>query len=174
MNTVAIGLGANLGNREENLQRAGERLSEFMKELRFSSVYETEPVGYHDQPWFLNQVCLGVTEYSPLNLLFRLKNVEKEMGREPGPRFGPRLIDLDLLFYRDWIIISHLLTIPHPRMMERSFVIQPLLEIITDWVEPKTGRRLSEVWAENKERFSRSFLFRPENSSGDDGIISTI
>ena len=99
MYTLAIALGANQGNREQNLKEAGKKLSFFIEDLVFSSVYETEPVGYQQQPWFLNQVCLGKTSHFPLELLFELKAIEKELGRVPGPRFGPRLLDLDILFY---------------------------------------------------------------------------
>lgn len=158
MFTVAIGLGSNLGRREENLRLAGDFLRKLLSgKVTFSPLYESEPVGYLDQPWFLNQVCLGETALSPLQLLFRLKEFEREMGREPGgPRFGPRCIDLDLLFYGDWVFKSHLLTIPHPRMTERSFVLLPLVEMGSDWVHPELGLTLQEIWAAQKETLAPS------------------
>ncbi len=156
--TIAVALGTNIGNREQNLEEAAQRLSFFIKDQVFSSVYETEPVGYLDQPWFLNQVCLGKTTYYPLELLFRLKKIEEEMGRVSGPRFGPRPIDLDILFYDQWVIDSALLVIPHPRLLERSFVIRPLLEILPDWIEPRWGRSIKEVWENNRNKFSQCLL----------------
>ncbi len=158
MFTVAIGLGSNLGRREENLRRAGEFLRKLLSgEVTFSPVYESEPVGYLEQPWFLNQVCLGKTKLPPVQLLFRLKEFEREMGREPGgPRFGPRCIDLDLLFYEDWVFKSHLLTIPHPRMVERSFVLLPLVEMGAGWVHPELGLTVQELWTAKKEALAPS------------------
>ncbi|NLY88745.1 MAG: 2-amino-4-hydroxy-6-hydroxymethyldihydropteridine diphosphokinase [Firmicutes bacterium] len=158
MFTVAIGLGSNLGRREENLRQAGEFLRKLLTgKVTFSPLYESEPVGYLEQPWFLNQVCMGETELPPLQLLFRLKEFEREMGRKPGgPRFGPRCIDLDLLFYADWVFKSHLLTIPHPRMAERSFVLLPLVEMGADWVHPELGLTVQEIWAAKKETLAPS------------------
>src|SRR5690606_6460483 len=116
--------------------------------------YESEPVGYLDQPWFLNQVCVGETRELPIALLYKFKMLEKAAGRVEGPRFGPRPLDLDLLFYDAWVMTSTILTLPHPRLLERSFVIQPLLELVPDWVDPRSGQRLKDVWEANKDRFS--------------------
>ena len=126
MFTVAIGLGSNLGRREENLRQAGEFLRTLLAgKATFSPLYESEPVGYLEQPWFLNQVCLGETGLPPLQLLFRLKECEREMGREPG---GPRLARAASI----WIFSFTGLGLqiapfddPHPRMAERSFVLLP-------------------------------------------------
>lgn len=157
MFTVAIGLGSNLGCREDNLRQAGDYLRKLLAgKVIFSPLYESEPVDYLEQPWFINQVCTGETEFSPLQLFFRLKDFEREMGREPGPRFGPRCLDLDLLFFEDWVVKSHLLTIPHPRLTERSFVLLPLLEMGTDWVHPETGATLQEIWTAKKETLAPS------------------
>ena len=157
--TVAVALGSNLGNRRQNLREARQRLALLLTDPVFSSLYETEPVGYLEQPWFLNQVCLGKTAEYPLELLFKLKAIETELGRVPGPRFGPRTLDLDLLFYEDWVLHAEILTIPHPRLLERSFVIRPLLEIIDDWNDPRSGESLRRVWDENREEFSRCYLY---------------
>ncbi|NLW57085.1 MAG: 2-amino-4-hydroxy-6-hydroxymethyldihydropteridine diphosphokinase [Firmicutes bacterium] len=141
------------------MAKARHRLSILLEDPVFSSLYETEPVGYQEQPWFLNQVCLGKTTEYPLELLFKLKAIEQELGRVPGPRFGPRTLDLDLIFFADWVFQSEILTIPHPRMLERSFVIRPLLEINDDWIDPRSGESLRRVWDENREQFSRCYLY---------------
>ncbi len=140
------------------MSKARQRLTVLLKDPVFSSLYETEPVGYLEQPWFLNQVCLGKTTEYPLALLLKLKGIEQELGRVPGPRFGPRTLDLDLLFFDEWVFHSEILTIPHPRMLERSFVIRPLLEIIDDWIDPRSGQSLRRIWNENRELFSRCYL----------------
>lgn len=164
MHTVFVGLGSNLGQREEYLRKARKMLSRFLEEIRFSSIYETEPVGYQDQPWFLNQVCLGESTLSPMKLLVIFKEIEKELGRRPGPRFGPRVIDLDLLFYDEWVMVSHLLTIPHPELTERSFVLKPLVEIREDWTHPVIGKTLGEIWREKGSSLTRCLLFKPDQS----------
>lgn len=160
MGMTVIALGSNLGDREENLAIARRRLEGILQEVKFSSIYETEPVGYLEQPWFLNQVCVGKTELYPIALLFWLKDTEKELGRVPGPRFGPRRIDLDIIFYENWVFSSELLTLPHPRYRERAFVLQPLLEILPEWKDPQTGVRVKDYWVQGKEAFSACRLFR--------------
>ena len=157
MPIIAVALGTNLGDREGHLRAAATALTTLFKDVVFSRIYESEPVGYPDQPWFLNQVCLGETQELPLALLFKFKALEKERGRTTGPRFGPRPLDLDILFYDQWVMNSTLLTIPHPRLLERSFVIAPLLELAPAWTDPRSGKRLAEVWIANKERLSRCF-----------------
>jgi len=154
---IAVALGTNLGDREGHLQAAAEVLTSLLSGAVFSRIYESEPVGYLDQPWFLNQVCLGETQELPLNLLFKFKALEKARGRTAGPRFGPRPLDLDILFYDQWVMDSSLLTIPHPRLLERSFVIAPLLELVPAWTDPRSGKRLAEVWAATKDQLSRCF-----------------
>ncbi|NLW60181.1 MAG: 2-amino-4-hydroxy-6-hydroxymethyldihydropteridine diphosphokinase [Firmicutes bacterium] len=154
---VAVALGTNVGDREGHLRKAREVLTALLKKPVFSRVYESEPVGYLDQPWFLNQVCVGETRELPIALLYKFKMLEKAAGRVEGPRFGPRPLDLDLLFYDAWVMTSTILTLPHPRLLERSFVIQPLLELVPDWVDPRSGQRLKDVWEANKDRFSRCY-----------------
>lgn len=154
---VAVALGTNVGDREGHLRKARKELTVILKNPLFSQVYESEPVGYLDQPWFLNQVCVGETPEAPLTLLHKFKMLEKAAGRTAGPRFGPRPLDLDLLFYGSWVMVSTILTIPHPRMQERSFVIQPLLELVPDWVDPRSGRGLKEIWETNKDHLSRCY-----------------
>lgn len=157
MPLVAVALGSNVGDREGYLEKARTELTGFLKNPVFSRIYESEPVGYLDQPWFLNQVGIGESSDLPLTLLAKFKALEKAAGRTAGPRFGPRPLDLDLLFYGAWVMDSAILTIPHPRLLERSFVIQPLLELVPNWVEPRTGQKLQEVWDANKDRLSRCY-----------------
>jgi 2-amino-4-hydroxy-6-hydroxymethyldihydropteridine diphosphokinase len=128
-----VGLGANLGERERTLRRAIELLDAEpgIDVVAVSTFRETEPVGYLDQPAFLNGACALETELGPRELLDRLLAVERALGRErgAGPRWGPRTIDLDLLLYGDETVDEPGLTVPHPRLTERSFALEPLLEL---------------------------------------------
>ena len=154
MPTVYLALGANLGDRENNLRAALSQLHTFVTITHISSVYETEPWGVHDQPWFLNLVCSGTTTLSPVDVLRRAKRIENEMGRAEGIRFGPRPIDIDILFYDRLIELSPALTIPHPRLHERAFVLVPLAEIAPDLVHPRlrtTTRALLERLESNEQ-----------------------
>ena len=142
-----IGLGANLGDRESSLRRAVELLDRdpAIAVVGVSSFRETEPVGYLDQPRFLNGACAVETELSARALLDRLLAVERELGRErSGPRFGPRTIDLDLLLYGDETIDEPGLTVPHPRLAERRFALEPLAELDPELALPD-GRRVREL-----------------------------
>jgi 2-amino-4-hydroxy-6-hydroxymethyldihydropteridine diphosphokinase len=143
MAVVHIGLGANLGDREATIRAALERLDaeEGIEVVRVSLLRETDPVGYADQPRFLNGVAELETELSPGELLERLLAVERDLGRvRQGPRYGPRTIDLDLLLYGDAVVDEPGLEIPHPRMTERRFVLEPLAELDPDRVVPGRGR----------------------------------
>ena len=146
MAIVYIGIGSNLGNREENCLRALALLSVRGIIIRKrSSLYETEPWGVEDQPKFINMAAEVETELGPGKLLEAVKSVEEEMGRKEGYRWGPRLIDLDIIFYDDLVMDSPDLKIPHPLMHERKFVLMPLAEIAPDKVHPllrKTAREL--------------------------------
>lgn len=126
-----IGLGSNLGNRRENIKRAIALLkkNQGLKVKKVSRIIETKPVGYLRQPKFLNGVIKIETGLSPQELLKELKGVEKKMGRKKALRFGPRAIDLDILLYGQKKIKQRGLTIPHPRMLKRDFVMRPLSEI---------------------------------------------
>ncbi len=136
---VFLSLGSNLGDRERNLTAALDALErESIQITARSSIYETEPQDVVDQPWFLNMVVECETRYFPLQLLAALQRVEREMGRVrmgSTPR-GPRLIDIDLLLFGTVTLQSRELTIPHPRMLERRFVLEPLLEIVPDLRDP--------------------------------------
>ena len=144
---VFLGIGTNLGNREQNLQEARDALSQRMEILKESSVYQTAPWGYLDQPAFLNQVIEAQTALSPLNLLGFLKDTEKHLGRQANFRYGPRLIDLDILFYGNRIIQTPRLQVPHPRLAQRAFVLVPLAEIAPDFVHPQNKQTITQLLA---------------------------
>jgi len=142
MPRVYIGLGSNLGNREATIQKALQLLAEMpdVNVVLVSSLRETDPVGYEDQPRFLNGAAALETELAPLALLERLQDVERQLGRvRSGPRFGPRTIDLDLLVYGDLQIDESGLEIPHPRLVERRFVLEPLAELDPELDVPGKG-----------------------------------
>jgi len=145
---VFIALGTNLGDRFENLRQARQALSPAVHILESSPIYQTPPWGYLDQPAFLNQVVRGETGLSPLELLALLKRLEAELGRLPGIRNGPRQIDLDFLFYDDLALETPVLTIPHPRIAGRGFVLVPLADLAPDLRHPLTGQPISEMLAE--------------------------
>lgn len=134
MAIIYLSLGSNVGNTRENLQEAINKIKEHVEVLKISSYYETEPVGYKDQDWFLNIAIEGETNLSPTELLDFCQGIEKEMKRVKTIRFGPRLIDVDILLYEDYQSDDEKLTVPHPRMKERAFVMYPLYEISTDLV----------------------------------------
>lgn len=135
-NKVFIALGSNIGNLEENLNIALEKLAKFAEIKKVSSFYKTKPQGFLEQADFLNGVCLINTDLSPQDLLKKLKEIEKEMGRKKTFKDGPRLIDLDIIYYNDIILNTPDLTIPHPRAHTRLFVMQGLLEIAPKHLHP--------------------------------------
>ena len=144
--TVLVGLGSNLRDRSANIRKALTLLTtsgHFHLEKR-SLLYETEPVG-PPQPNFLNGVAQGRTDLSPEELLKLLKKVEKEVGREEGPRWGPRVVDLDILFCGELVVETPFLTIPHPRLQEREFVLVPLAEIAPSWRHPRLHKNVLEL-----------------------------
>ena len=136
---IYLALGANLGDRAENLRSALTALRSQLILEAVSPCYETEPAYVLDQPRFYNLTCRAATALAPLDLLRFLKSLETTLGREPGLRFGPRLIDLDLLFYANLVLDTPELTIPHPRLAERAFVLVPLADIAPDFVHPVLG-----------------------------------
>lgn len=136
--TVYLGLGTNLGDRAANLSEALRRIAAFVQVERQSSVYETEPVGYAEQPDFWNMVVSGSTDLPAGQLMDELLAVERALGRQRTFKNAPRIIDIDILLYDDIVTTDHALQIPHPRMQERAFVLRPLLEIAPDARDPRT------------------------------------
>ena len=138
MTRAYVGVGANLGDREETMRRAIELLGDDV--VAVSSFRETDPVGYEDQPRFLNAAVELDTELSPRALLDCLLGVERELGRtREGPRYGPRTIDLDLLLYGEEVVDEPGLRVPHPRLAERRFALEPLFELDPGLVVPGAG-----------------------------------
>ena len=153
---VFIGLGSNVGDRESNLRKAMELLKEKMKLVKVSSMYETEPMYLKDQPWFVNCVAKLETDMTPKELLVYLGNIERRLGRQRSVRYGPRSIDLDILFYGNEIVEESDLKIPHPRLHERRFVLVPLVEIEPDRIHPVYRRSASTLLAYlNSNEFAR-------------------
>ncbi len=135
-----------MGDREKNLLRAVELLEEAgVRIVRTSSVYETEPQDVRDQPWFLNMVIEIETELFPKQLLARLQKIERELGRKRTVPKGPRTIDVDILLYGSFVMETAQLQIPHPRMAERRFVLEPLQEIAPGLRHPITKKTVSEM-----------------------------
>jgi GTP cyclohydrolase-4 len=142
---VALGLGSNLGDREANLSRALALLREVIHIDRISPVYETRPVGFEEQPEFLNCACTGRTALLPRELHTAVRSIERGVGRTVSFPMGPRAIDIDILIYDDLVMHDDDLTVPHPRMRERGFVLVPLRDIAPQLVEPVSGRTIAQL-----------------------------
>jgi len=142
---VYLALGSNLGDRRANLLNALKLLDERLTLERVSSIYETQPLYYQEQPLFFNAVCQPATEIGPFQLLAIVKGIEAALGRTPTFPNGPRVIDIDILFYGDLVVKSPQLTIPHPRIEERAFVLIPLAEISPGLVHPVSGRTIEDL-----------------------------
>ena len=145
--TVYLSLGTNMGDRAANLKQAVTSLTPQMTVKKKSEVYETPPWGYTEQDAFLNQVVMATTYLEPEPLLKHLKRLEVALGREATFRYGPRLIDIDILFYDDLVLETPLLTIPHPHVYDRGFVLVPLMDIAPEFVHPVTKIKVSEMIA---------------------------
>ncbi len=151
MHTAHIGIGSNLGPREESCLNAIRLLSDRGITVRKqSSMYETEPWGVKDQPRFVNMAIEIATDKTPLELLRSLKDIEKGLGRAETAKWGPRVIDLDILFYDDLVTDEQGLQIPHPHMHEREFVLRPLAEIAPDKVHPVLKKTIRELLTETQ------------------------
>lgn len=144
---VYIALGTNLGERFANLRAAIESMPPEIRVLAESHVYETPPWGHEDQPAFLNMVIKAETGLEPEPLLNYLKQLEVELGREPNFRWGPRLIDLDILFYDNLVTDTPPLVIPHPRLQERAFVLVPLMDLSPDLIHPVLHKCIRDLLA---------------------------
>ena len=146
--TAYLGLGSNLGDREDNLRGAVSLLRQRVSLIVLSAVYETEPWGYTSQPNFLNLVCAVETGLSPQELLELAQGVERELGRVPTFRYGPRTMDVDILLYGDEVIETPDLRIPHPRFSERAFALVPLAEIAPALVHPVLRKSIAKLLEE--------------------------
>ena len=148
--TAYLGLGSNLGDRHENLDKAIDYLSQRLKVSQVSSVYDTEPMGNPEQPRFLNMVCQVYTRLAPHELLLLAKGIECKLGRVPGKPNAPRPIDIDILLYGQQVIKTPDLVIPHPRLTRRAFVLIPLAEIAPELVHPVNKKAIKELLKELK------------------------
>ncbi|MEW5986242.1 MAG: 2-amino-4-hydroxy-6-hydroxymethyldihydropteridine diphosphokinase [Chloroflexota bacterium] len=144
---IYLSLGTNMGDRLTHLRRAAQGLQSIVTVEAVSPIYETKPWGLADQPDFLNLCVAATTTLAPRPLLAALKNLEVQLGRRPGLRWGPRQIDIDILFYDDLIVQEEGLTIPHPHLAERAFVLAPLADIAPDLIDPQTGRTVRAMLA---------------------------
>ena len=149
MPVAYIAFGSNLGDRAQTLFFASDRLGRLGRVVARSSVYETEPVGYRDQPAFLNAVLALDTQLEPLPLLHALLAIERELGRDRshGVANGPRTLDLDLLLMGDFVVAGEELTLPHPALAERRFVLAPLAEIAPELRHPQRNQTMAELLA---------------------------
>lgn len=143
--TVYLALGSNVGNRAANLKAAIAALPPQMEVKAKSRIYETPPWGYLNQEKFLNQVLKVETYLSPESLMKHLKRLEVALGREPTFQYGPRLIDIDILFFDDLVFESPIVTIPHPHVHERAFVLLPLMDIAPDLVHPVRKQTIRQL-----------------------------
>ena len=149
MTTIYIGIGANLGDREHNCLKAlGELEKRGIKVTKKSSRYETEPWGVRDQPKFINMAVEADTDLTPGEVLETIKEIEKKLGRRETHRWGPRIIDLDILLYDDMVVDEPGLKIPHPHMHERDFVLTPLSEIAPGAIHPLLKKTVREMLSE--------------------------
>ncbi len=166
MNGIFVGLGSNLGDREQAIRRALAQLGKLpgTRLRRVSSLYDTDPVGVMDQPAFLNAVAELESELEPAEILWHLMLIESRLGRRREQRWGPRTIDLDLLLHGDRIIVSDELVIPHPEMHHRGFVLLPMAELAPRLVHPteqRTMRDLLHAWGEfDQVRFLGRFWYQ--------------
>jgi 2-amino-4-hydroxy-6-hydroxymethyldihydropteridine diphosphokinase len=146
--TVYLGLGSNLGDRKDNLDKAIEYLSQRLRITAKSSIYDTEAMENREQPRFLNMVCQAQTIFKPQDILMLAKSIERKMGRQPNTHNAPRPIDIDILFYGDEIIETPDLTIPHASLPNRAFALVPMAEIAPNLVHPVTKKTVSTMLSE--------------------------
>ena len=162
MKKIYLALGSNLGNREQHLQTCIDAINApDLRVVRASSAYETAPRDFKDQPWFLNLVLECETELFPLQLLKRLQKIEKQLGRQRTVSKGPRTIDIDILLFGNFLIDQPLLQVPHPRMTERRFVLEPLAEIAPELRHPVARRTIKELLANTKDQALRKAPWAP-------------
>ena len=148
---VILSLGSNIGSREKYLSKAIEEIEKFVEVEKISRIYETSPVGVENQDKFLNLVVIGDTKLSPHELLLKLKETEKRVGRKERFRWGPREIDIDIVYFKSEVIKEGDLVIPHPERLNRNFVIIPILELLPNFVDVQTQMPLREFLKQNQE-----------------------
>lgn len=144
---ICLALGSNVGKSREYIDKAVELLGRSVDSINLAPLYISKAVGYTDQPDFLNTALCGETALSPQELLTFVKDAEKQVGRIYRFRWGPREIDIDIIFYDDTVLDTVELTIPHPRFAERDFVLQPLADIVPDLRDPRSGQPISALLA---------------------------
>jgi len=147
LTTIFLALGSNVGDSAGNIHQAIELLSADISDIRKAPIYTSKAVGYTDQPDFLNTAVRGITSLSPQELLIFVKHIEQEIGRIHRFRWGPREIDIDIIFYGDKILDTPGLTIPHPRFAERDFVLRPICDIDPNFVDPRSGTSVQGLLA---------------------------
>src|SRR5215208_1080314 len=160
--TVYIGLGSNLGDRVVNLREAGQRLGAVVKIEKASQLYVAAPMGYVHDDAFVNAVIRGTTTLKPLELLQIMQAIESAMGRRSGVQYGPRPIDLDLLFYEAVQMETRKLTVPHPRIAQRAFVLKPLAEIAPQFMHPVLYYTISQL-LQDAEEVDQVQIYQPDN-----------
>jgi len=146
MPMVFLGLGSNIGNKEDYINKALTFISKLYTVKKISRLYLTEPVGNVTQGWFLNCVVEIQTDVDPKKLLFSFKSIERKLGRTKTVKNGPRTIDIDILFYGDHVIKTKTLVIPHPMIQERLFVLQPMMDIKPDFVHAVLKKSIRELY----------------------------
>lgn len=142
-----LGVGSNLGNKQLNIKNAIAHIKKTTQitVIKTAPFYESQPVGYTNQPYFINTVIQCETELTPETLLNKLKLIEKIIGRKKAPRYGPRIIDIDILFYDNKIINKEILIIPHPEIQNRTFVLYPMNDIAPNFTHPVLNKKISEL-----------------------------
>ncbi len=156
---VYLGLGSNIGDREAHITQALQLISEICEVKKKSHLYLTEPVGDIKQDWFLNNVIEVKTELDPEHLLSSIKSIERTIGRVKTVKNGPRIIDIDILFYGDQIVQTKNLIIPHPLLHERLFVLQPMLDLNPDFVHPVLKKSILELY-NNHPKTEKVLLYK--------------
>lgn len=146
LHTIFLGLGANVGDKKANIQKAIELLKEKVKDVIVAPIYETKPWGYEKQDNFLNTALKGNTFLSPSELFKFVKDIEKRVGRIKRFKWGPREIDIDILFYDKLIYKDDTLEIPHPRLHERDFVLKPLIDLDPNFVHPVLRKTIESLY----------------------------
>jgi 2-amino-4-hydroxy-6-hydroxymethyldihydropteridine diphosphokinase len=147
MTEVYLALGANVGDARANISRAVELLNRHLNGIKQASVYVSKAVGYTDQSDFVNTAISGQTDLTPGKLFKFIKDIEQQVGRVKRFKWGPREIDIDIIFYGDQVVDTAELTVPHPRFRERDFVLQPLLDLNPKLVDPVSGQTISQLLA---------------------------